>query len=75
MYISVLLANLSDNYHGLSEGMYEGFGSDYVFPELPENIPSSAANYFNDYQPKFDTEDFYIPRPPVICKPMPGILR
>ena len=63
--------NLSTNYQTFAEDVWETFGTDYDF-NYPENIPSSAAHYFSEYEPKYDSEDFYIAKPPVTCKPMPG---
>ncbi len=64
--------NLSTSYQGsFAEDVWTAFGTDYDIP-YPENIPSSAANYFSDYKPKYDAEDFFIARPKVVCKPMPG---
>ncbi len=63
--------NLSTNYQTFAEDVWETFGTDYDF-NYPENIPSSAAHYFSEYEPKYDSEDFYNAKPPVTCKPMPG---
>ena len=60
---------MSVNYNSIIEDIYDSFGTDY---DYPQNIPSKAAHYFSDYKPKYDTEDFYIAKPPITCKPMPG---
>ena len=69
--ILIFAENISDNYHNFVEDIWDSFGSDDGM-EYPDDIPKSAANYFNDYRPRMDAEDIIIARPPVMCKPMPG---
>ena len=56
---------MSANYNSLIEDIYDSFGTDY-------KIPLPAAHYFSEYKPETDAQDFYIAKPPVTCKPMPG---
>ena len=72
LIITLLIAENISHFNRFAEGLYDSFGSHSDF-ELPENIPSSAANYFNDYGPQDYADDLHIPRPAVICKPLPGM--
>ena len=65
------IENLSANYQPFLEDVWDAFGKNYDF-NYPEDLPSSAAHYFSDYQPQYDAVDFFIAKPPVSCKPMPG---
>ena len=67
----VSVENLSANYQPFIEDVWATFGTNYDF-NYPEDLPSSAAHYFSDYKPQDNYIDFYIAKPPVTCKPMPG---
>ena len=65
----VLAANLSGNYEDFTEEILQGYGAMFDY-EYPASDPMTSSHH----GPGLDIDVITMARPPVVCKPMPGML-